>query len=502
MNDVERRLAAIMFTDIVGYSALTGRDEMLAMELLREHHELLRPVFVRHGGIEVKTIGDSFMVEFPSVVNAVSSAIEMQQTLADRNSAESSQRQLVVRIGIHVGDVILRDKDVFGDGVNIASRIEPLAQPGGICVSEDVARQIRNKIAFPVTELGSAQLKNIELPVKVFAIQLPWLKPQASGAAAKSMQGAKARLSPSASGSWMKWGAAAVVLLIVAAGVLALTGLDFGRLEGDLAGAMSSVEEASDPDGSAELAGDVSGEGASASDAAEAASSAPAAAAPRPAAPVRSGPSAESVRRAARAAFDAGTYADAIEQYRTLTRLAPRDADSFYYLGRSYALTDDTEQAITNLTQATSLQDKSPLYHIHLGIALESAGRFENALTQMQKAVELGGHPDFDDADLADRVGRLAARLELAELAPFSAPAKHDHLIGSCSGSLTMTDLSVAYVTSGDHAFNVWFKDVATIDARNDSLGLEFRAGGDFNFELSTDEVDRFRRIYDLANTP
>ena len=132
MNDVERRLAAIIFTDIVGYSALTGRDEMLAMELLREHHELLRPVFVRHGGIEVKTIGDSFMVEFPSVVNAVSSAIEMQQTLADRNSAESPQRQLVVRIGIHVGDVILRENDVFGDGVNIASRIEPLAQPGGI----------------------------------------------------------------------------------------------------------------------------------------------------------------------------------------------------------------------------------------------------------------------------------------------------------------------------------------------------------------------------------
>ncbi len=120
----------------------------------------------------------------------------------------------------------------------------------------------------------------------------------------------------------------------------------------------------------------------------------------------------------------------------------------------------------------------------------------------MQKAEELGGHPDFDDADMAARVGRLAARVELAELAPFSASVKHDHLIGSCSGSLTMTDLSVAYVTSGDHAFNVWFKDVATIDARNDSLGLELRAGGDFNFELSTDEVDRFRRIYDLANTP
>ena len=155
MSDVERRLAAIMFTDIVGYSALTGRDEMLAMELLREHHELLRPVFGRHGGVEVKTIGDSFMVEFPSVVNAVGAAVEMQQTLADRNSAESAQRQLMVRIGIHVGDVILRENDVFGDGVNIASRIEPLAQPGGICVSEDVARQIRNKIAFPVTEIGS-----------------------------------------------------------------------------------------------------------------------------------------------------------------------------------------------------------------------------------------------------------------------------------------------------------------------------------------------------------
>ena len=142
------------------------------------------------------------------------------------------------------------------------------------------------------------------------------------------------------------------------------------------------------------------------------------------------------------------------------------------------------------------------LYRIHLGIALEDAGRYENALTQLQQAVELGGHPDYSADELTARVERVAARVELAELAPFSASVKHDHLIGSCSGSLTMTDVSIAYVTSGDHAFNVWFKDVATIDARDDNLKVELGAGDDFNFEMSTDEVGRFRRIYALASAP
>ncbi len=176
-----RKLAAIMFTDIVGYSALTGRNEALAMRLLREHNALLRPIFGFFEGAEVKVIGDSFMVDFPSAVNAVKCGVEVQRKLHERNQAETTESHIVIRIGVHSGDVIFRDGDVFGDGVNVASRIEPLADPGGICVSEDVARQIRNKIESPVVEMGSVTLKNIELPIQVYRIALPWLTSEPTG---------------------------------------------------------------------------------------------------------------------------------------------------------------------------------------------------------------------------------------------------------------------------------------------------------------------------------
>src|SRR5688572_12729307 len=119
----ERRLAAIMFTDMVGYSAMMQRDPTLTLELLDEHHALLRPVIASHGGREVKTIGDAFLVEFASAVEAVQCALEMQTALTARNEAAPLERQISIRIGIHLGDVVVRDKDVFGDGVNIAARI-------------------------------------------------------------------------------------------------------------------------------------------------------------------------------------------------------------------------------------------------------------------------------------------------------------------------------------------------------------------------------------------
>ena len=141
-----RRLAAIMFTDMVGYSALTQKNEALALELLAEHRTILRPFFDKHEGHEIETAGDSFFVEFNSAVEATNCAIEIQKALHERNLTQPSERFISIRIGIHIGDVVYIDQHVHGDGVNIAARLEPKARPGGICISEDVARQIRNKI--------------------------------------------------------------------------------------------------------------------------------------------------------------------------------------------------------------------------------------------------------------------------------------------------------------------------------------------------------------------
>src|SRR6187551_3965861 len=144
-----RRLAAIMFTDMVGYSALTQSNEALALELLHEHRLILRPLFLKHSGREIETAGDSFFVEFNSAVEAANCAIEIQTILHERNKTEREERRIHIRIGLHIGDVVYEDQQVHGDGVNIAARIQPLAQSGGICISEDVARQIRNKISYP-----------------------------------------------------------------------------------------------------------------------------------------------------------------------------------------------------------------------------------------------------------------------------------------------------------------------------------------------------------------
>jgi TolB-like protein/class 3 adenylate cyclase/Flp pilus assembly protein TadD len=164
-----------MFTDMVGYSALTQKNEALALDLLEEHRKILRPIFEKHDGREIETAGDSFFVEFKSAVESANCAIEIQQTLNERNKTELPERQIRLRIGLHIGDVVYVDKQVHGDGVNIAARMEPLAQPGGICISEDVARQIRNKVPYPVVKLGEEKLKNISMPMDIYCIVLPWL---------------------------------------------------------------------------------------------------------------------------------------------------------------------------------------------------------------------------------------------------------------------------------------------------------------------------------------
>ena len=170
----QRKLAAIMFTDMVGYSALAQRDDKLALELLEEHRRLLREIFPRFHGTEIKTVGDAFLVEFGSALEAAQCAIEIQRALAKRNHDVTSDRRIELKIGIHIGDVVHRGGDVYGDGVNIASRIEALAGAGGICVSMDVERQIRNALEARFEKFGTADLKNIKLPMDLFRIVLPW----------------------------------------------------------------------------------------------------------------------------------------------------------------------------------------------------------------------------------------------------------------------------------------------------------------------------------------
>ena len=171
-----RRLAAIMFTDMVGYTALTRADEARAMDLRELHSRLLRPIFAKHQGKEVKTMGDSFLVEFESALEATECAVEIQQFLHDYNLSSAEEGRIRLRIGIHLGDVLHDRNDVFGDAVNIAARIEPLAEPEGVCLSEQVCAQVRNKMRFPIVTLGKRELKNVGLPVEVFRIELPWTK--------------------------------------------------------------------------------------------------------------------------------------------------------------------------------------------------------------------------------------------------------------------------------------------------------------------------------------
>ena len=166
----ERRLSAIMFTDLVGYTSLTEKDESVALELLEEHRKLLRPLFSKYNGKEIKTIGDAFLVEFVSALEAVRCGIEIQEALSKHNMEHSEEWRIGLRIGIHVGDVEHRQGDVYGDAVNVASRIEPLAEPGGIVITRQVYEQIRNRPDIKTRPLGSRELKNVEEPVEIFSI--------------------------------------------------------------------------------------------------------------------------------------------------------------------------------------------------------------------------------------------------------------------------------------------------------------------------------------------
>jgi adenylate cyclase len=168
-----RRLAAIMFTDMVGFTASTQTDEAGALKLLREQERLVRPLLKTHKGREIKSTGDGFLVEFDSALRAVQCAVDIQQHLQERNS-QPGCTPIRLRIGVHLGDVEERGSDIFGDSVNVAARIEPEADPGGICVSEPVFGQVRNKIPNRLERLEPKALKNVRFPLDIYRVVLPW----------------------------------------------------------------------------------------------------------------------------------------------------------------------------------------------------------------------------------------------------------------------------------------------------------------------------------------
>src|SRR5215475_11981129 len=166
-----RRLATILFADIDGYTRLMLADEEQTLSDLRAHlAELVAPVVERFHGRIVKTVGDGVLVEFASAVEAVRSAVELQRGMIERNAGKPAERRQAFRMGLHLGDIIVSDEDVFGDTVNLASRLQALAEPGAIVLSASVYEQVRDKLALPFRSLGSRTLKNIDRPIQIYAL--------------------------------------------------------------------------------------------------------------------------------------------------------------------------------------------------------------------------------------------------------------------------------------------------------------------------------------------
>ena len=175
MNDQtnSRRLAAIMFTDIVAYSELMGRNESAAMNLLDRKEKILLPIIDEFNGKTIKNMGgDGFLIEFASAVDAVRCGIMVQKTISELNNTENDDDKIIIRIGIHLGDVVIRKDDIYGNDVNIAKRVESLADPGGISISEVVYDQIKNNVEIQTVEVGEKELKNIKDNVNIYKVLL------------------------------------------------------------------------------------------------------------------------------------------------------------------------------------------------------------------------------------------------------------------------------------------------------------------------------------------
>jgi TolB-like protein/class 3 adenylate cyclase/tetratricopeptide (TPR) repeat protein len=187
MADVQRRLSAIVCADVVGYSRLMGADETGTLATLKAHRQVIDPVIAANGGRIVKTTGDGLLIEFPSVVDAVRAGLDVQRLMAGRNAEIAADLRMLLRIGVHLGDVIIDDEDIFGDGVNIAARLQEIAEPGGICLSQPVHDSVRGKLDASFHDGGAQSLKNIAEPVRVYHLALdagavrPYTAPETAG---------------------------------------------------------------------------------------------------------------------------------------------------------------------------------------------------------------------------------------------------------------------------------------------------------------------------------
>ncbi len=205
---VQRKLTTILAADVEGYSRLMHADEEATLKTLGEYREIIDGLIARHDGRVFSTGGDSVLAEFGSAVEAVRCAISVQEEIASRNTELADNRKLMFRIGINVGDVMVRDDDLFGDGVNVAARLEGLAEAGGVCVSASVFEQVKHKLSLGFEDMGPQEVKNIAEPVSTFRL----VPGQVSVAATKT---------PSAATRWRVPALAAVVVVIIAAGGLA-----------------------------------------------------------------------------------------------------------------------------------------------------------------------------------------------------------------------------------------------------------------------------------------
>jgi adenylate cyclase len=202
---IPRRLAAILAADIAGYSRLMHADEPGTVRDLKAHQSVILPLIGRHGGRIIDTAGDGILAEFPSVIGATECAVEIQTLMAERNEGVAESRRMRFRIGINLGDVIHDETRIYGDGINIAARLEALAQPGSVLVSNTVHDQVRGKLPFTFEDLGERQVKNIEQPVRMYQLHIPGVSSNAVAALGRRPALRERR-------RWIMWGLAALFL--------------------------------------------------------------------------------------------------------------------------------------------------------------------------------------------------------------------------------------------------------------------------------------------------
>src|SRR6266704_4246519 len=206
---IQRRLAAILAADITGYSRLMHEDEPVTVRDLKAHQSVILPLIGRHGGRIIDTAGDGIMAEFPSVIGATECAVEIQTVMAARNEGVPESRRMRFRIGINLGDVIHDETRIYGDGINIAARLEALATPGSVLVSNTVYDQVRGKLPLTFEDVGERQVKNIEQPVRMYQLHIP-------GAPSKAVATLVRHAALTDRRRWIVGGLAAFLVLFVA----------------------------------------------------------------------------------------------------------------------------------------------------------------------------------------------------------------------------------------------------------------------------------------------